>query len=164
MYRFEAILEIIGVNPFVFVPEEILDRLFVDAKKDKGKIPVAGTVNGKKYIQTLVKYSGAWRLYINNIMLPGAKNKVGERLKVAVRFDDADRSIVPHRKLVQALEKNKQAGDIFDSLAPSLQKEIVRYISFLKTETAIDENVKKAIGFLQGKNRFIGRDGLQRKA
>ncbi|MDF2384055.1 YdeI/OmpD-associated family protein [Nostoc ellipsosporum NOK] len=164
MYRFEAILEIIGVNPFVFVPEEILDRLFADAKKDKGKIPVAGTVNGKKYIQTLVKYSGAWRLYINNIMLPGAKNKVGERLKVAVRFDDADRSIVPHPKLVQALKKNKQAGDIFDSLAPSLQKEIVRYISFLKTETAIDENVKKAIGFLQGKNRFIGRDGLQRKA
>jgi len=45
-----------------------------------------------------------------------------------------------------------------DSLRPSLQKEIVRYISFLKTEESIDRNVDNAIQFLLGKKRFIGRD------
>lgn len=164
MYAFEATLNIIGINPFVFVPAEILARLFTDANKDKGKIPVSGTINGNSYVQTLVRYSGEWRLYVNNLMLPDAKNKIGERIKVKIRFDSTDRTVQPHPQLVQALNKNKEAKKIFETIPPSLQKEIVRYISFLKTEASVTENVNKAIGFLLGKNRFIGRDGWQRKA
>jgi len=164
MYVFETQLEIIGINPFVFVPVAILDSLFRDARKDKGKIPVSGTVNGKSYTQTLVRYSGEWRLYINNLMLPDAKKKIGEQIKVKIRFDNTDRTIHPHPQLVQALNKNKKAKEVFETIPPSLQKEIVRYISFLKTEASVTENVNKAIGFLLGKNRFIGRDGWQRKA
>lgn len=164
MYVFETQLEIIGINPFVFVPGDILDKLFAAAKKDKGKIPVSGTVNGKSYVQTLIRYSGEWRLYINNLMLPDAKNKIGERIKVKIGFDSTDRTIQPHPQLVQALNKNKAAKKVFETIPPSLQKEIVRYISFLKTEASVTENVNKAIGFLLGKNRFIGRDGWQSKS
>ena len=60
----------------------------------------------------------------------------------------------------KALIKNKQAKDVFDGLAPHLQKEIIRYIANLKTEESIDRNVKKAVQFLLGKERFIGRDGI----
>ena len=46
------------------MPPQILTRIFADAKKDKGQIPVCGAVNRKHYIQTLLRYKGDWRLYI----------------------------------------------------------------------------------------------------
>ncbi|MDL5511136.1 YdeI/OmpD-associated family protein [Arenibacter sp. M-2] len=158
MQKFNAILEIIGVNPFVFVPIKILDEIFSVAGKDKGKIPVCGTVNGRKYTQTLIKYSGEWRLYINTTMLRDSPKKIGESIEVEIEFDPKDRTIQSHFKLTKALEENKEAQKIFDGLSPSKQKEIVRYISFLKSDESIARNVEKAIGFLLGKNRFIGRD------
>ena len=69
MHNFTATLEIIVGNPFVFIPEEILQALFAKANQNKRPIPVCGTVNGRPYQQTLVKYSGAWRLYINMQMV-----------------------------------------------------------------------------------------------
>ena len=157
-HYFYAALDIIGANPFVFVPEEILLQLFADAEKNKGAIPVCGTVNGKPYKQTLVRYSGDWRLYINTTMLKDSPKRIGEQLEVSVAFDPADRTLTPNPKLVKALEENPEAKAVFDGLRPSLQLEIVRYIGHLKTEESVDRNVVKAIDFLLGKARFVGRD------
>jgi hypothetical protein len=156
--KFKAIVEIIGINPFVFVPQQWLEKIFLDAKKGKGPIPVCGTINGKKYTQTLVKYSGEWRLYINNIMLPNSPKRIGETIEVTIKFDPTERALIPHPRLATALNKHKNAKKIFDSLPPSRQKEIIRYISQLKTNESIEMNVQKAIGFLLQKNKFIGRD------
>ena len=158
MQKFEAKIELIGINPFVFVPENILAKLFAQAGKNKGKIPIRGTVNGLPYRQTLVKYSGDWRLYINTFMLKDSPKRIGESINLSVEFDPADRTIPPHPKFVKALRKEKKARAVFDSLRPSLQLEIVRYIAFLKTEESVDKNVDKAINFLLGKGRFVGRD------
>jgi hypothetical protein len=158
MQKFNATLEIIGINPFVFVPVQILNGIFSVAGKEKGNIPVYGKVNGKNYTQTLVKYSGEWRLYINTTMLPESPQKIGEIIEVEIEFDQKDRTIQAHPKLTKALKENKEAQKVFDGLSPSKQKEIVRYISFLKSDESIARNVEKAIGFLLGKNRFIGRD------
>jgi hypothetical protein len=46
---------------------------------------------------------------------------------------------------------------IFKQAGRSRQQEIVRYISFLKTEESIDRNILRAIDFLTGKGRFVGR-------
>jgi len=59
---------------------------------------------------------------------------------------------------LQALEHNEEAKLVFDSLSASRQKEIIRYISNLKSDESVIKNVQKAIGFLTGKNRFVGRD------
>ena len=158
MQTFKARLEIIGINPFVFVPETILEEIFRKAGRDKGAIPVFGTVNGKAYTQTLVKYNGDWRLYINTTMLPASPKRIGEVIAVEIDLDTKDRTLKPHPKLLQALEENRDARNVFNSLSPSKQKEIIRYIALLKTEESITKNVQKAIGFLMGKNRFIGRD------
>ncbi|MEI9935362.1 MAG: hypothetical protein WDM71_11065 [Ferruginibacter sp.] len=40
----------------------------MQAGKDKGHIPVKGKLDGHAFIQTLVKYSGKWRLYLNGPM------------------------------------------------------------------------------------------------
>lgn len=158
MEKFEAKLEIIGINPFVFVPEQILAGIFEEAGRNKGPLPVYGSVNGAPYVQTLVKYSGHWRLYINTTMLPGSPRKIGEIIEVTIQFDPVDRTIPPHAELVRALNENREAKKAFDDLSPSLQKEIIRYIFFLKSEESIKNNVNRAIGFLLGKNRFVGRD------
>jgi hypothetical protein len=158
MHHFKAEIHIIGINPFVFVPEEILAALFKQAGKDKGHIPVCGTINSKSYRQTLVRYSGEWRLYINTIMLKDSPKRIGETIDVSITFDTSDRTIKPHPQLVKALKENSTARKAFDLLSPSRQKEIVRYISSLKTEESIARNIAKAIGFLNGENSFVGRE------
>jgi hypothetical protein len=158
MHQFKAAIEIIGVNPFVFVPEKILAAVFKQAEKNKGYIPIRGAVNHKPYRQTLVKFKGEWRLYINMIMLKNSPKRIGETIDVSIEFDPAERTITPHPKLVKALNDNPAAKTKFSSLSPSRQHEIVRYISFLKTEESVDKNVVKAIDFLLEKGRFVGRD------
>ena len=155
---FYTALDIIGANPFVFVPEDILLQLFKDAGKDKGAIPICGSVNGKPYKQTLVRYSGDWRLYINTTMLKDSPKRVGERLQISIDFDPRDRSIAPHPAFLAALKNNPKAKKTFESLIPSRRKEILRYIASLKTEESRNRNIERAIGFLIGNNRFVGRD------
>lgn len=158
MQSFKASIEIIGINPFVFVPDAILSVIFKQAGKDKGHIPICGSVNGKPYQQTLVKYSGAWRLYINTIMLKDSPKRIGETIEVSIAFDPNERTIEPHPLLIKALQENKTAKNTFDNLPPSRRKEIIRYISNLKSEESIAKNIAKAIGFLQGENKFVGRE------
>jgi hypothetical protein len=160
MHTFKADIDIIGVNPFVLVPDKILNALFKLHGKDKGPIPITGTINGVAYRQTLVKYQRKWRLYINTKMLKNSPQRIGETIKVTIELDSSDRTIATHPKLKKALNSNPMAKEKFEALAPSLQKEIVRYISFLKTETSIDRNVERAINFLLGKESFVGREPL----
>lgn len=158
MNRFKAEIDIIGVNPFVFVPDKILNNLFKQAGKEKGAIPVKGTLNGNSYKQTLVRFKGAWRLYINTTMLKNSPRRVGESITLTIEFDASDRSIKPHPLLAKAMKNNIEAKKVFDKLTPSRQKEIIRYISFLKTEESIIRNIDRVIGFLCGNGRFVGRD------
>jgi hypothetical protein len=154
----KAEIKIIGVNPYVSVPEKLLEKIFKEAGRSRGPIPVCGLINKKPYKQTLVKYSGDWRLYINTIMLKNSPKRIGEIIEISVSFDPTDRTIPPHPAFTKALTKNKEAKEVFDKLSPSRKKEIVRYISALKTEESVAKNIERAISFLSGSGRFVGRD------
>ncbi|WP_246104279.1 YdeI/OmpD-associated family protein [Mucilaginibacter corticis] len=91
-------------------------------------------------------------------MLKNSPKRVGETIAVKIEFDPNERVIAHHPKLIKALSLNKDAKAIFDNLRPSLQLEIVRYIARLKSEESVDRNIARAIDFLLGKGRFIGRD------
>lgn len=91
-------------------------------------------------------------------MLKNSPKRVGEIYDIAIEFDPSERSINPHSRFIEALTQNLEAKNVFDSLSYSHQKEIIRYLSFLKSDDSVTKNVKKAIGFLTGKNRFVGRD------
>ncbi|MDQ0782073.1 YdeI/OmpD-associated family protein [Chryseobacterium sp. W4I1] len=150
-------LEIIGINPFVFVPEEILAEIFKQAGKDKSPIPVKGTVNGKEFKQNLMKYLGEWRLYINMIMLKDSPKRIGEMIEISVEFDDSDRTISIHPKLDQAIRENPVTLKNFESLIPSRKLELIRYINNLKTEESIQRNIDKIISHLLGETDFFGK-------
>ncbi len=160
IYEFAAAIEIVGINPFVSVPENILASIFQQCGKTKGPIPVQGTVNTKPYRQTLVKYKGAWRLYINTSMLKNSPKRIGETIRLTIAFDPEPRIITPHPKWVCALEANPAAKTVFDSLPPYRKTEIIRYIASLKNEESVDRNIERAIGFLLGQEKFAGRDKI----
>lgn len=158
MHRFEATIEIIGINPFVFVPDAILQSIFEMAGKDKGQIPVKLEIAGQDFVQTLVRYSGEWRLYLNGPMREISKTVVGDDITISIDFDPLERTTPMHPRLEKALNENPSAKAIFDKLAPSHRKEIKRYINNLKSEETIDRNIAKSMGYLLGKQRFVGRD------
>ncbi|ASK29586.1 hypothetical protein CEY12_05455 [Chryseobacterium sp. T16E-39] len=155
--QFTAQLEIIGINPFVFVPEDILMDIFDASGRDKSPIPVKGTVNGVEYRQNLMKYLGEWRLYVNLIMLKNSPKRIGEIIEVSIHYDSSDRSIPIHPKLDQAIREDPLTLNNFENLIPSRKLELVRYINNLKTEESIERNIDKIIRHLKGEIDFFGK-------
>jgi len=154
---FTATLEIIGINPFVFVPEEILETIFDESGRSKSPIAVKGTVNGKEFKQNLMKYLGEWRLYINLTMLKNSPKRIGEVIEVVVLYDDSDRSISIHPQLEKAIRESALATENFENLIPSRRHELIRYINNLKTEASIQRNIEKIIRHLHGETDFFGK-------
>lgn len=155
--KFTAKLEIIGINPFVFLPDKVLNEIFETSGKNKSPIPVKGTVNGKEFRQNLMKYLGEWRLYINLTMLKDSPKRIGEMLEIFVEFDNSDRTISIHPDLEKAIKENPVALQNFESLIPSRRLELVRYINNLKTEASIQRNIEKIIRYLTGETDFFGK-------
>jgi hypothetical protein len=158
MKSFNSTIEIIGVNPYVRIPDEILEELFISFGRNKGPIQVKGTIEGYPYIQTLVKYGGLWRLYINGPMLRISKKKVNDEVHLTIAYDPSNRTVPMHPALQKALDQNKIAKKVFQQLSTSRKKEINRYIFSLKTKESVERNIEKAIRFLNGDYRFVGRD------
>ncbi|WP_261512473.1 YdeI/OmpD-associated family protein [Chryseobacterium paludis] len=154
---FTAQLEIIGINPFIFVPEEVLKIIFEASGRNKSPIPVKGTVNGVEYKQNLMKYLGEWRLYINLIMLKNSPKRIGEMLEVSIEYDSSDRSISIHPKLDQAIKEDPVTLRNFENLIPSRRLELIKYINNLKTEESIQRNIEKIIRHLKGETDFFGK-------
>ena len=158
MKSFSAKIRIIGVNPYVLLPSTLLKYIFQKAGKDKGAIPIQLKIGGKEFIQNLIKYSSKWRLYLNMPMRKAAGKDVGDTIEVQIDFDAKPRITPMHPKLKKAFKENKEAKTAFEKLSPSRQKEILRYINFLKSEDSVDKNIKRAISNLVGKQSFVGRN------
>jgi len=159
---FTATIEKIGINPFVFVPEKLLADLIVQTGQHKGKIAVKMIMEGKQFDQTLVKYAGYWRLYVNGPMLKATAKKVGDSATFALYYNPQPTRLPIHPNLEKALHRYPDAKRIFETLSPSLRQEIIRYLSSLKTDISVERNVKRAIEFLLGRERFIGRDPIRK--
>lgn len=123
-----------------------------------GHIPIRGTINGDAYKQTLVRYSGEWRLYINTGMLKNSPKRIGEQIHLTVQYDPESRAVAAPEAFITALDQNIAAKVVFESLPISRRLEIVRYLAKLKSAQALEINITRAINFLLHKERFIGRD------
>lgn len=138
------------INPVVDVPDDVLEYLFKKAGKRTGAIPVKGKLNGAKFIHNIVKYSGAWRLYLNGPMREAAGIDTGDIAHVEIDFDPAPRIVPIPPQFEKALAKNKPAKAEFEKLSPSRQKEILRYLGSMKSEESLLRNVEKVVKQLLG--------------
>lgn len=154
-YTFSAKIEKVGINPCVAVLPEITASMH----PVKGFIYVHGTINAFPFHQTLMPVKGEpYRLYVNEPMLRGSGCTVGDEAHFILEENESQAmpEIPVHPHLLKRItEENLIAR--FESLSPSRQKEIVRYIGHLKTEESRLRNVEKVIGILKD-----GQKGLYR--
>ena len=90
-------------------------------------------------------------------MRKAAGKDVGEVVDLQIDFDATPRTTPIHPKLKKAFNENKDAKKAFDKLTPSRQKEILKYINFLKSEESVDKNIQRAITHLTNSKPFIGK-------
>ena len=157
MKSFSAKIYIIGVNPYVLLPSSVLKYIFQKAGKEKGAIPIKIKIGMERFIQNLVKYRGKWRLYLNTPMRKIAGKDVGDVIDIQIDFDPKPRITPIHPRLENAFKEKPNARNVFEKLAPSRQKEILRYINFLKSQESVDKNVQRTISHLTDNKPFIGR-------
>lgn len=164
MLRFKAEIRILGVNPYVTVSSVRANKLKSDWRKP---MPVLVKINGHPKeswrINMMPKGDGSFYLYLHESVRKRSKTKVGDMVMVEVIFDSTYKS-GPDALPVwfrSELKKNSAAHKKWRSLAPSRQKEIVRYLSRLKSKDAQQRNLEKAIRMLEGKpGRWIGRTAI----
>ena len=145
IHIFSGMVHKIDINPYMEVPDRIIQKLQQDAKIVKGPIPVAGRLRDKLFSTTVVRFRGMWRLYLNLPMRRDANVEVGDKVNVSIWFDKAPRTVPAPRKFKMALSKNKGARETFQRLAPSRQKEILRYLNNLKQPAVLERNIEKVI-------------------
>lgn len=152
MKSFSARIYIISkINPVVDVPEAVLQSIFEQAGRSKGPIPVRGKLNGAEFIQTLIKYEGAWRLYLNGPMRDAAGIDTGDIADVEIEYDPRPREEPMPERFSAALKVDSLARSEFEKLSPSRKKEICRYLNSMKTDESLVRNVEKVIRHLTGK-------------
>ena len=154
---FTAKIDVVGVNPFVFVPGEILDTIFKAAGKNTSPIPVRGSINGAGFKQSLVRYQGDWRLYINGVMARAGGFKfsniakiVGETVTIDVEYDPEPVAYEMVPEFQKTLNGDTKAKAAYDELTPGRQKEILRYLGSLKSREALQRNITRVMQHLRG--------------
>jgi len=150
-FIFKAKIYKVGINPCVEVPERITNRMTAV----KGYIPVKGWINQHEFYQTLCPVKNApYRLYVNGPMLKGSRTKVGDTVTFKIEPGDGplkQYNLEMPKAFKKALSENKLTA-AFQSLTPSRRNEIIKYLNFLKSEEALERNIKKVIGQLKNKS------------
>lgn len=149
-FSFKAKIYKVGINLCVKVPLRITKTM--EAKK--GYIRVKGTIEGFAFHQTLVPVKdNPYRLFVNGPMLKGSTMSNG---MTATFVLEQDHSTKPRPDSTMTNEFKKQlttAGvmESFKELSPYRQKEIIRYLHYLKSAEAKARNMKKLIDQLKTK-------------
>ncbi len=152
MYKFTARIYKVGINPCVDVPDRITSALVTR----KGYISVKGTINQFAFQQTLCPVKDKeYLLYVNRLILQGGVVVVGDHAKFEIEQDDRPKTDIEIPDfLVRELNKHKLTG-VFQKLTPSHQKEISKYLGYLKTDEARNRNLEKLMERLkEGKSMW----------
>ena len=160
---FSAEVQIVGVNPYVLVNDEQVQALMPGWRRP---MPVLVKLNGTPdtpwRTNMMPTGNGEFYLYLHGGMRKAGRVKVDDVVQVSLRFDDAYRNGPLHDSpewFQETLAESPRATENWAGLAPSRQKEILRYFAALKSDQAKKRNLVQALRVLEGENgRFMGRD------
>jgi hypothetical protein len=171
---FTADIKIAGVNPYVEVPEHIVEALRGGTKvsvlvkidaggkrrtsvpkreklaKDSPRLKAIGRLTKRGWFRsTLVprRSSSPW-LYLDMWMREAVGVTVGDYVRITLKRDFGSRELAVPAAFREALDGNNQAKAAWDALSPSRQREILTYLNFLKTPAALERNVQKTVAIL----------------
>jgi hypothetical protein len=159
--RFRARIAIRGINPYVLVSAKRATCLRAEWRKP---MPVRVQVNGKPKVPWRINMmpvgDGGFFLYLHAKVRGAAGADVGDVVDVVVEFDDTYRG-GPARLpawFSSRLKLDRRAQQGWKQLPASRKKEIVRYLSSLKSEEAKQRNAQRALSVLGGAaERFMAR-------
>jgi hypothetical protein len=147
IHSFKARIYKTGINFCVDVPKKITSKLIAV----KGYIKVKGEVNGFPFTKSLVPVKGGdYRLFINMITLKGGNTDVGKIAKIELELD-LDTDVQEHHIPPPLATQLRQNGlkDAFDKLSQAMRRNILKYLSFIKTEETLQKNIRKVITQLE---------------
>src|SRR5690242_16183273 len=156
--RFSAVIVLVrnaapkAINPCVVVPAAIVAALRAESGRNQA-LPVRGTLEGTPFKANVVRYLGAWRLYLNGSMRVRAGADSGDRVTVTLRHDPVPRRQPAPKAFTAALARDRRAKAAFAALAPSRRKDIRRYLGNLKREETLRRNIAKVLHYLRGTGR-----------
>jgi len=144
-FAFRAKIYKVGINLCVDVPRRITDQMM----PVRGYVPVKGQIRGHSFEQTLVPVKNKpYRLYVNGLMLKGSGAALGDTVQFSIEQTAAKRkdSRMPGELKRKLIEANLMST--FAKVIPSRQKEILRYLNYLKTPDAKSRNINKILDLL----------------
>jgi hypothetical protein len=152
-HEFKAKIYPTGINWAVDVPSRISKKMM----PTKGYIKIKGYINDFKFIQTLVPVKNSpYRLFVNKIMMDGGKTALGQVALFSIEQDDrAEIKAYPPSKMLIAELRKHRLTKAFNALTPSRKKDVLKYLSFIKTEATLKKNIDKLINQLQNKERNV---------
>lgn len=146
-HTFKAKIHKVGINWCVDVPEKITMQMTAD----KGRINIKGKINGFDFTKTLMPVKHAdYRLFVNGIMMKGAKTALGKvaAFEIEQHTNKMIKEYPVPKQLMEALQKHKLTND-FEHLTTSRRKDILKYLSYIKTEETLTKNIDKLIDQLK---------------
>lgn len=161
--EFRAVMLQRGINPFVPVSAARAATLRPGWRK---ALPVLVRIDGKPRepwrISMMPAGDGGFYLYLHGQVREASGTKVGDRVRVELRFDErykgGPQGPVP-AWFRAPLSRDAAAKRSWAALPPSRKKEIVRYLSRLRSPEARRRNVARALDVLRGRpGRFMARD------
>ena len=152
-HHFKAKIYKIGINWAVDVPADITAQL----KPEKGYIRIKGQINDFDFIQTLVPVKNSlYRLFVNFIMMKGGKTALGEVATFAIEQNEVELvKMYAMPKILSSILKKEKLNDDFNALSEARKKDILKYLSFIKTEETMMKNINKLIEQLKRKDKNV---------
>ena len=161
MIRFRSRIQIRGINPYVLVNVERASLLKAGWRKP---MPVRVQIDGQPdppwRVNMMPVGDGSFYLYLHDQVRTASGTAVGEEVDVEISFD-ADYIGGPGPMppwFAEKLESDPAARSGWEKLPASRQKEVVRYLSGLKSQEAQQRNSALALHVLSGgRGRFLAR-------
>jgi flagella basal body P-ring formation protein FlgA len=135
----------VGLIRYVDVPTDISRKLDGGAH-----VPVAGTVEGMPLRSTLVSRGrGSYRLAIHGDIRKKLRADAGAFVEVAIQRDEESREPQLPPPLVLALRNAPKAQRIFRKMTTALRRQIVRYLTAVKSQATLERRVVKFVARLE---------------
>jgi hypothetical protein len=160
--RFFAVIQIRGINPYVAMSAVQANAVKPDWRRP---LPVLVRINDAPAMpwrtNMMPAGDGGFYLYLHGEMRAASRSKVGDRIRVDVLFDASYEASPPQAMptwFKDALAQHPVAAKNWRALAPSRKKEVLRYLSRLKSHEARARSLERALRVLSGHvGRFMAR-------
>jgi hypothetical protein len=159
---FAASIYKVGLIRYADVPREVSKKFGSAAH-----VPVIGTVEGVPVRTTLVsRGKGSYRMAIHGDIRRKLRVDCGAVVEIAIQMDEESREPELPPALVLALRNAPKAQRRFRAITTALRRQIVRYLTAVKSQEALERRVGRFVArwerenpMKKGKARKAGKSG-----